>query len=73
MTRDLRNVDAAQPGHAGLRIGGPGSGQEGESSQRLFELVNEDVRMGSVLQPPLLLTLNMATGRGRESPVAASM
>jgi hypothetical protein len=41
---DFRHIDTTKAGHARLRIGSPGTGQECQDPKRLIKLCNEDSR-----------------------------
>ena len=66
VTRDFRNVYAAEARDAGLRIQRSNTGQECQDPQRVFELGYEQICVNPVLQPPLFLALDVPSGRGGE-------
>lgn len=67
VARDLGDVEAAKARYASLRVECAGPGQQREDSERLLKLSNEDFLMIPVLEPPLLLTLDVTACRGGES------
>ena len=63
---DFGNVNAAKAWYTGLRVGGPSARQECQYPERLFKLGYEDFPMDPIFEPPLFLTLDVSTCRGRE-------
>lgn len=70
MTVDFANVDAAKARDASQGIRRPNSRQERQDPERLFELSDEYLRVGSILEPPFLFASDVSSRGSRESNAA---